>query len=328
MQQRDPYEVLGVARTASQDEIKQAYRRYARAHHPDVNPEDAEAEERFKQISFAKEMLVDDEKRRLYDEFGFDGLAVGFDPEQARSYREWARRADRSPQHDFFSQGASDDAGLDNLLSQLFGAGAGTSKGFAPFSAPEEFGTGHPRRGVDFEPELEVDFLDAIRGGEVRMQLEGRDPLRVRIPVGTRDGARIRLAGQGAPAAPGGKAGDLFLRLRVRPHPFYRREGDDLHVDVPVTLPELILGAEIQVPTPEGPVQMKLPPRSDSGRRMRLRGKGVAKRAADQFGDLYVRLVVTLPESGDEQLDELAHKLEPFYADRDVRARLREAARR
>jgi DnaJ-class molecular chaperone len=322
VERRDPYEILGVAPTASQDEIKQAYRRHARTHHPDVNPENAEAEERFKEISFAKEVLLDEEKRRLYDEFGFEGLAAGFDPEQARGYHDWARRADRSPRHEFFTQGASDGAGLEDLLSQLFGAGAGA--GYDPFGAAGGNGSAHPRRGADFESELDVDLLDSIRGGEVRMQLEGRNPLRVRIPVGARDGTRIRLKGQGAPGPPGGDAGDLVLRLRVKPHPAYRREGDDLHVDVPVTLPELILGGEIQVPTPGGPVQMKVPPHSENGRRLRLRGKGVARREPEQFGDLYVRLVAALPENGGEGLDELARQLEPLYADRDVRAKLRE----
>jgi curved DNA-binding protein len=307
MERRDPYEVLGVDRKAASEEIKAAYRRLAREHHPDVNPDDADAEERFKELSYAKDILTDDEKRKLYDEFGFDGLSPGFEPEQARAYHDWARRAERSS----FRGGFEPEVGLEDLFGDLFGAGS------------QRWAT----RGADLETQLTVDFLDAVRGAEVRVQLEGRNPLRVRVPVGTQDGTRIRLAGQGADAIGGGQAGDLYIRLRVRPHPFFRRKGDDLELELPVTLVELIRGGEIEVPTPSGPVQLKVPAGSANGQRLRLRGKGVA-RAGGTAGDLYVKLVAVLPSEMDARLHEIAQQLEPLYENEDVRRHLRLEPRR
>ncbi|MCP5060150.1 MAG: J domain-containing protein [bacterium] len=313
---RDPYKILGVARDASGDEIKQVYRRLARETHPDVNPGDEAAEERFKVISWAKEVLLDDEKRRRFDEFGDEGLAAGFDPEKARAYQQWARRAGRSPGHDQFGG----DVDVEDLLSHLFqGRGGGAHE----FEGMHGFGRRGPLRGSDLEAEVGVDFLDVVRAAEVELRPEGRPTLKVSIPPGARDGTRIRLAGQGAPAPGGGKPGDLFVRLRVRPHPFFEREGDDLGVDVPVTIPELVLGAEIDVPTPDGSVRMTVPSGSQAGRKLRLREKG-AKRRDGGRGDLYVRLEAVLPEHAEaEKLEAAVRELEGLYAD-DVRAHLRE----
>ncbi|MBW2245568.1 MAG: J domain-containing protein, partial [Deltaproteobacteria bacterium] len=281
--------ILGVARDAPDDEIKSVYRRLARETHPDVNPGDEAAEERFKEISWAKEVLLDNEKRQRFDEFGDEGLAAGFDPEKARAYQQWARRAGRSPGHDQFGG----------------------------------FGRQGPLRGSDLEAEVGVDFLDVVRSAEVELKPEGRPKLKVSIPPGARDGTRIRLAGQGAPAPGEGPPGDLFIRLRVRPHAFFKREGDDLRIDVPVTIPELVLGAEIDVPTPDGPVRMTVPSGSQAGRRLRLREKGARRRDGGR-GDLYVRLDAVLPEHADaEKLEAAVRELEALYPD-DVRAHLRE----
>jgi curved DNA-binding protein len=338
MPARDFYEALGVERTASADEIKKAYRKLALEHHPDVNPGNSEAEERFKEISAAKEVLLSPEKRKLYDEFGVDGLAPGFDPADARAYQDWARRAKQSPGYETFGGGAgaggfsSDDLGgqgIEDLLSQLFGdrAGSGGTGEFRFGGQPQSF------RGADFETELEVDFIDAILGHEVQMRIEGREPLRVTLPRGARQGSRIRLKGQGQPAGPGAEPGDLFVRLKVRPHPFFRREGDDLHLDLPVTVSELILGAEVQIPTADGMTKVKVPPRSANGRTLRLPGKGVAKTAskvagAAERGHLFLHLQAVLPTGDDPKLEELARKLEALYAEKDPRAKIRWEAKR
>jgi len=338
MATRDFYAVLGVERNASADEIKQAYRKLALEHHPDVNPGDAEAEERFKEISSAKEVLLSPEKRKLYDEFGVDGLAPGFDPADARAYQEWARRARQSPGYETFGGGGSagsagsDGQGIEDLLSQLFGNRAGSGAG-----AGGDFGgEGESRfgrrpstfRGADFETELEVDFIDAILGREVQMRIEGREPLRVTLPRGAEEGTRIRLKGQGQSVDSGAESGDLFVRLKVRPHPFFRREGDDLHLDVPVTVSELILGAEVQIPTADGMTKVKVPPRSANGRTLRLPGKGVARidskgSGSPNRGHLFLHLQAVLPTAADPEIEEIARKLENFYAEQNPRAEIR-----
>lgn len=296
-EERDLYADLGVAKSAGADEIRKAYRKLARQFHPDVNPNDKKAEERFKEISFAYDVLSDEEKRKRYDEFGMTGLAPGFDPEQARAYKRWSEGARRSP----FSETFSSDVDVEDLLSELFGAER----------------MQRARQGADVEAELDVDFLDAVRGNEVRIGVGGAS-LRVRIPPGSDDGTRIRLAGKGRPGARGGTAGDLYLRLRVRPHPFFVRRGDDLLLDLPVTVPEAVLGAKVDVPTPDGPVSMTVPPRSRSGQTLRVRGKGVPRRDGGR-GDLLVRLVVELPDVDDPALADVARQMEPLY--RGVRVR-------
>ncbi|NRA01541.1 MAG: DnaJ domain-containing protein [Myxococcales bacterium] len=308
MDNKDLYGILGVARGASEDEIRSAYRKLARQHHPDVNPNDPKAEERFKEVAFANDILQDPEKRRRYDEFGSGGLAEGFDPDQARAYSRWSRGAQRSPYHESFTS----QMDLDDLLSGLFGGRAGP-------------GARGPARGRDASGEIPVDFLDAVLGNEVRVQFEGKGALRIRIPPGTESGTKIRLAGQGEPGVDGAPPGDLYLTLRVRPHPFLTREGPDLFVDLPVTLPELVLGASVEVPTPDGPVQLKIPPRSPNGRKLRLRGKGAAQPGGER-GDLYLKLALALPSELDDEarakLEELAREIEPLYAEQNLRAHL------
>jgi curved DNA-binding protein len=226
-------------------------------------------------VAFAYDVLSDAEKRARYDEFGMAGLAEGFDPEQARAYARWSQGAHRSPNHESFAQ----DLDLEDLLSGFFGG----QRGAGGFGARRG-----PRPGRDAHGSLSVEFLDAVRGGEVRLQYQGRN-LRVRIPPGADDGTRIRMTGQGEPGE-GGPAGDLYLTLQVRPHPFFTRRGADLHLDLPVTIPELVLGASVEVPTPDDPVSMKIPPHSANGRVLRLRGKGATRRDGAECGDLYIKL--------------------------------------
>jgi DnaJ-class molecular chaperone len=269
-----------------------------------VNPNDPKAEERFKEISFAYDVLSDDEKKRRYDEFGMAGLQAGFDAEQARAYQHWAAGARRSPFSDSFSGSFTREVDLEDLLSEMFGGERGRT----------------PSHGADVEAEVEVDFLDAVRGGEVRIEVGG-ETLRVRVPKGSADGTRVRLAGKGRAGSRGGPAGDLYLRLRVRPHPFFAREGDDLRLELPVTVPEAVLGTKVEVPTPEGPVTMTIPPHSKNGQVLRVRGKGVARRGGGS-GDLLVRLAVQLPETDDPRLDELAREMERLYAGTSPRRNL------
>jgi curved DNA-binding protein len=310
MDEPDLYRTLGVARDAGEDDIRKAYRRLARQYHPDVNPNDPKAEERFKEISYAYDVLSDPEKRARYDEFGAQGLQPGFDPEQARAYRRWAEGARRSPQHEAFGE----EIDLDELFGRLGGLGGLGGLGREWRRAP--------RRGRDVHAEVTVDFLDAALGREVRLEVPGRGTLRVRVPAGAADGTRVRLAGQGEPGGQGAPPGDLYLTLHVRPHPFFRREGDDLVLDLPVTIPELVLGASIEVPTPDGVATVRVPAHARPGQRLRLRGKGVARRGGGR-GDLYLRLVAELPEGRDAELEELAKRLEPLYAGRDPRAGLK-----
>ena len=307
MADRDLYKILGVERSASDQEISKAYRRLARKHHPDVNPNDPKAEERFKEASYAYEVLSDAQKRKLYDEFGEEGVAAGFDPARARQYTQWREQAGRSP----YSESFRTDVDLEDLLSGLFGGRAGRT------GRPSG-----PARGEDTSGEVWVDFMDALRGAEVRVELEGR-ALRVRVPQGAADGTQIRLSGQGAGGSGGAPAGDLYLRIRIRPHRFFSRDADDLGLELPVSVSEAVRGASVEVPTPEGSVTLKIPARSRNGQKLRLRGKGVTSLGGKRRGDLYVTLRVELPDARDPGLDERVAELEQYYTTRDLRAHLR-----
>ena len=260
-----------------------------------MNPNDPKAEERFKRVAFANEILTDVEKRRRYDEFGVQGLGEGFDPEQARAYRTWSRGARRSPGARSFTSSLD----LDDLLGELFGRRRG------------------PTPGRDAQAQITVDFLEAVRGAEVPIQVEGQS-LRVRVPAGSDDGTKLRLAGKGLPSPDRGAAGDLYLTLQVRPHPYFTRSGSDLHVEVPVTLPELMLGAGIEVPTQDGAVTMKVPAGSANGQKLRLAGKGVERRDGGR-GDLFVTLVAVLPDADQPEFEELAEQMRALYGGHDVR---------
>ncbi len=313
----DLYEILGVPRSASADEIKKAYRKLARKHHPDVNPGNKQAEDRFKQISFANDVLSDSEKRKIYDEFGFEGLAAGFDPGRARQYREWQSR--RGPAGVEDAEGSGGFGGLEDFLStfgdlgELFGG---------------RFGRGRTARGrgLDVEYTLELDLLDAIRGATQEISLRRPDGkverLSVRIPAGVDEGSKIRLAGKGEPGRNGGPPGDLYIHVRIRPHPHLQRKGSDLYLDLPVTIGEAMLGGSIPVPTPGGEVSLKLPPGSQSGQLLRLRGRGVKDAATKVPGDLYARLLVQVPKNGGEKGRRAAATLEECY-DENPRKHLR-----
>jgi DnaJ-class molecular chaperone len=302
--ERDLYANLGVPRDADEETIRKAYRKLARRHHPDVNPDDKAAEEKFKEITRAYDVLSDPEKRRNYDEFGEISLQGGFDAERARRAREaFAGRAGGT--RGFEGDLRFDEDPFDGLFADFFSRG-----GRGPLR--------RERRGSDLEAELELDFVDAALGSEQRVSIarpmaDGslrQETVTVRIPPGVADGGRIRLRGKGAEGRGGAPPGDLFARIRVRPHRFFRREGRDLYLDLPVTIGEATLGAKVEVPTLEGRVTLTIPPGTDSGARLRLRGKGVLAPAGGPPGDLYVivqiRVPRNLPPAAASRLRELA----------------------
>jgi curved DNA-binding protein len=311
----DLYAVLGVPKTADADAIKKAFRKLAAQLHPDKNPGNAKAEARFKQVNHAHDVLGDPKKRKLYDEFGEEGLREGFDPERVRAYKQWSSRqggarGGRPPTSVYGGPGDTFD------IEDLFGGAGGGGGGgggigdiFGDFVGRGRRQRG-PSRGPDLESEVTIDFASALRGAtlELRPQGETGTPVTVRVPPGAAEGSRVRIAGQGAPSSNGGPRGDLLLTVHVKPHPFFRREGEDLHLDLPLTLAEAYHGSKVRVPTPEGDVSLKVPERTQSGQVVRLRGKGVAKKGRDT-GDLYVHFLVRIPAEGAEVgklIDQLA----------------------
>lgn len=286
---RSLYETLGVSRDADADALRMVYRKLAKKFHPDANPGDRKAEERFKEISRAYEVLSDPEKRRAYDEFGEIALQAGFDADAARRAQAdfgQAFRGTHGPGFDFEFGGAGD---MDDLLGRMFGGAARRGRG----------GSGRGMRGADVEAELELEFLEAVHGGERKITLShagGSETVTVRIPRGVADGGRIRLPGKGSVGVGAGARGDLYATIRVRPHPVFRREGRDVLVDVPITVSEAIRGAQIEVPTLAGRATVAIPPGTDSGRKLRLRGKGVPDPAGGPAGDLYVVVQIRVPK--------------------------------
>jgi curved DNA-binding protein len=307
---RDHYEALGVPRDASDDDIRRAYRRLARQYHPDVNKEPG-AEDRFKEISEAHEVLRDPEKRAQYDRFGSNWRAAQEAGGQGRGPRArpgaggggfegfedfGAGRGGYDDVHVEFGEG-----GMDDILEGLFGR-AGRGRRGGGFD-------GFAMRGADHEAELELTLEEAARGGRRRISLgDGRD-FEVNIPRGVRDGQRIRLAGEGGAGARDGPTGDLFLRVRIRPHPRFRLEGRDLYVDLPVAPWEAALGASVEVPTLDGTARVKVPPGSSSGRRLRLRGEGFPAGAGDDAGDLYAVVKIMIPKKPSKKERELFEQL-------------------
>ena len=284
---KDLYAVLGVARDADEDAIKKAFRKLAMKYHPDKSPGKAN-EQRFKEVNQAHEVLSDKKKRALYDEFGEESLSQNFDPDRARVIRQYGGRGPRAggaggPGFDVqeIFRGGGGDFG--DLFGEIFSRGGRGGRG----------GRAAAARGEDVESSVTIPFVEAVRGTQLQLQ-KGEESVTVRVPPGANEGSRLRIPGQGSPGFGGGPSGDLLLTIHVTPHPFFRREGDDLHVDVPVTLGEAYRGEKIKVPTPDGEVTLKVPARTQTGNVTRLRGKGVAKKGKEP-GDLYVRFVVHVP---------------------------------
>ena len=282
----DLYAILAVPRDASAEDIRRAYRALAKKHHPDLNPGNKIAEERFKAIASAYDILGDTDKRGRYDRGEIDAAGAEARPENP-SYRGYAEGAPGARYRQ--SAGAGPDmseADLGDLFEDLFAGGQGPR-------------ANAPRRGRDAGYMLTIDFLDAVTGATKRLSLPDGKGLDVRIPPGIEDGQTMRLKGQGSPGRQGGLAGDALIEIHVAPHRFFRREGRDVHVELPVTMSEAVLGGRIMVPTPTGPVTMTVPRRSDSGARLRLRGRGVAAHGDQPAGDEFVTLKLVLGEVDD-----------------------------
>jgi DnaJ-class molecular chaperone len=283
---KDPYEVLGVARTATADEIRKAYRKLAKKLHPDINPGDKEGEARFKEISAAYEILSNEDKRRRYDAGEID--ASGAERPQQRYYRDFA--------------------GTGN------GAAYDSDAGFADFGGAEDlfaefFNRRRRVRGADLHFRLAIDFLDAVNGTTKHVTLPDGGSLSVTIPAGIDDGQTLRLRGKGAPAGGEGEPGDALIEIAVGRHRFFTREGDDIHLELPVTLKEAVLGAKVRTPTPSGVVMLTVPKRASSGAVLRLKGKGVQR--AGRHGDQLVRLKIVLPDQPDPALEAFASSWTP-----------------
>jgi DnaJ-class molecular chaperone len=333
MVMRDPYDILGVPRTAEPDTIKQAYRRLAKKLHPDVNPGDADIESKFKEVSLAYDLLSDAKKRARFDRGEIDGSGA-----EKPSYRFYKSNAGRNGGAS--NGGASNSGSRPGADARGFGFGStfGDDEGAEKFDPDEVWElfneglrrrggqagpgqAGAKRRGGDVSYSLTVDFIAATTGTRRRLTLPDGRTLDVAIPPGTVEGAKLRLKGQGQPAGPGGVAGDAYVEIQVEPHPLFQRKGLDIHLDVPVTIQEAALGAAVTVPTIDGKVTLKVPPGSNSGTVLRLKGRGVPTARAGGAGDQYVRLTVMLPERIDGELATFLERWGPRNA-YDVRAKL------
>ncbi len=371
------YEVLGVKKDATQDEIKKTYRKLARKWHPDVNPGSKEAEQKFKEISQAYDCLGDEKKRKLYDEFGEEGLQTGFDAGKARQYKQWSQ----------FQQQARSAGGesfgryhrYEDIFGDVFefgGAQRGTRSEM-------------PLQGRDMEHELTIDLISALKGFETELAMQkakvcdqcqgsGMDPksrittcsacggsgrtnvargpmqftkpcpackghgqtgqtcpgcsgngqvlglerIRVVVPQGVKEGSKVRVAGKGEPGTMGGPPGDLYLVIRIQPHPVLKREEDDLHMEVPVTVREAMAGGTVILPTIDGEVSLKIPPGSQSGQTLKLRGKGAPNAKTKKRGDLMVKLIIKVPKTDNKEILEAAERMDRFYSE-DPRAGIR-----
>jgi molecular chaperone DnaJ len=374
---KDLYQILGVSKDASQEEIKKAYRKLARKWHPDINPDNKEAEQKFKEISQAYDCIGDTKKRKLYDEFGEDSLQAGFDAEKAKEYKKWSsfQEAGRQRAGQDFGQYQS----YEDIFGDLFGFGGAQRGPGATMAA----------RGRDAEHDMTIDLISALKGFKTDLSMQlvkkclecqgsgidsqstlttcptcngsgrlnvaegpihftkpcpqcqghgktgkgcsqcggsgkvlGAEKVRVTIPQGVKEGSRVRVAGKGEPGLNGGKPGDLYLIIHVKPHPLLKREGDNLLMEVPITVREAMAGGTITIPTIDRQVRVKVPPGSQSGQVLKLKGKGAISAKTKQQGDLMVKLVVKVPQTDDREVLEAVKKMDRLYKE-DVRTRIR-----
>lgn len=289
---QDPYQELNVSRSASADEIRRAFRKLAKQLHPDQNPDDKAAEERFKRVSAAFDVIGDEEKRKKYDRGEID--ADGH--ETMRGFRPGA--GPRGPGPGFGGQAGPDFDGVDlnDILGEMFGgrAGGAARGGFGGFG-------GFSARGQDVRAEVQISVEEAVKGAKRRIGFSDGRTIEVTVPKGAAEGQVLRLKGQGSPGRAG--SGDALIEISIAPHPVFRREGDALVMDVPVSVPDAVLGGKVEAPTPEGPVTLTVPKGSNSGSVLRLKGRGLASTATGKRGDLLARLVVTLPDKPDAELE-------------------------
>lgn len=309
MEYKDYYKILGVDRDAGQKDIKKAYRMLARKYHPDVN-DSPDAEERFKEINEAYEVLSDPEKRRKYDQLGANwqqwqrmgGDASGFDWSQWFSGRPGRIHVEYGDLGDIFRRGGL--GGFSDFFEAIFGG-----MGAGPRTSWEEMARTRARRGRDLEQPIQITLEEAFRGTTRVLQKDGQR-LEVKMPPGAKTGSKVRLAGQGEPGVGGGSPGDLYLKIHVLPHATFERQGDDLYCDIPADLYTAVLGGEVKVSTLDRDVMLKIPPETQSGKVFRLRGKGMPNlRDPSRRGDLYAKVMVMVPRNLSEWEKELFRKL-------------------
>ena len=314
---RDPYEVLGVSKGASEAEIKSAYRRLAKKLHPDANKHDAKAASRFAELNSAYEIAGDADKRKAFDRGEIDAEGKprfhgqdfggarqgggGFNP-GAGGFESFSFGADGFQRRGGGGGGGFQGSGFEDLLRGMFGNA--TRGGARSQFEPEEFGA--PQGGQDLHASLTINLADAAKGTKTRVHLPTGKDVEVKIPAGIATGQQIRLKGQGWPS-PAGRAGDALITVNVAPHPVFTADGADLRLDLPITLYEAVLGGKVRVPTLDGAVELAIPPNTDSGRTFRLKGKGLKSKTS--AGDLLATVRVVLPDSADDELKELMRKM-------------------
>jgi len=309
MAEKTYYEILGVPKTASEDDIKKAYRKLAKKHHPDVNKGNKDAENKFKELSEAYAVLSDKEKRDQYDRLGkeaFGGqnpFAGGQNPFAGFDFGQFTNARSRSTRSTGGGARRGSTGGFTDIFSDLFGG-----------AMPDE-----PQRGTDVEAETTIDFRDAILGTTLELSMSrpdgSRTSVKVKIPEGVADGQKLRLRGKGSPGMMGGPAGDLNLTIHVRPHSFFERRGDDIYIDLPVTVGEAIRGGEIEVPTIHGPVRARIPAGTQGGQTFRLTGKGVRKKSGGN-GDHYYRVQITVPRDLPPEAIAAVEQIESQYKEK------------
>lgn len=299
----DPYAALGVAKTATLEEIRKAYKKIAKESHPDLNPGDAKAADRFKAAAAAHDLLKDAEQRRRFDAGEID--ASGQERPERRFYREYAE----GPEATYHTRRGYEDFGdMSDVFADLFGERAARAR--AAGQGPG--GQGIRMRGPDQHFTLSVGFLEAARGATRRITMPDGSVLDVKIPKGLTDGQTIRLRGKGAPGIGGGEAGDALVTVSVEPHDFFTREGDDILVELPITIDEAVLGGKVEVPTIDGRVALTVPKGASTGRVLRVRGKGVAR--GDRRGDQLVTLKVVMPPTVDGELEDFFRRWREDHA--------------
>lgn len=378
---KDYYKILGVKKDASQDEIKKSYRKLARKWHPDINPGNKDAEQKFKEISRAYECLGNEEKRKLYDEFGEEGLGAGFDAEKARQYKQWGAYQKQGAAGDTWSgQDFGRYQDYEDIFGDLFSFREARGGGFRASGSS---------KGRDIEHDMTIDLISALKGFETELSMQrlkdcseckgsgvnpnskmstcktcggsgrinvaegpvqftkacphchghgkvgkacskcagrgripGTETIKVTIPRGVKEGSKVRVGGKGEPGFNGGKPGDLYLIIHVKPHALLKRDGDNLYMEVPVTVGEAIAGGSIRVPTIDGQVNVKVPPKSQSGQSLRLKGKGAVNIKTKKRGDLIVKLIVKVPQADDRELLDAVEKMNAYYKEelrKDIR---------
>lgn len=290
---KDPYSVLGVGRDASDADIQKAFRRLAKKSHPDLHPGDKKAEDRFKELNAAYDIVGDGAKRARFDRGEIDANGAEIRQNPFAGGRGRGFRSGPGQQGGF---GGAEHSAFEDLFGSIFGGGRG------PGGFGGGFGDG-PAQGEDTRFTLEVDFIDAVVGAKKRLNLPGAKSVDVNIPAGISDGQTIRLKGQGGQMQ-GGPAGDALIEVKVKPHTLFRREGQDIHMDLGVSLGEAVNGGKVEVPTVHGPVTLNIPAWSNAGTRMRLKGKGVPATKKEAAGDQYVTLKIVLPKTPDTELQD------------------------